>query len=194
MASTKNAGDYSTGARLILNVKTGESCIDDLVRGQFGPAKAEAIFKTTSTLDLNRFPNMRIGMEEEPGSSGKYSIRHFQKILDEVNPSIRIAHESAATKGSKLLNAQPYLAHIETGKASIVENGWNSVFLEEFESFPEGLHDDTVDSSSGAYRLAKNLIGQSPVWGRSAEVQQLQRSLASVSAEQRQKSSVVWGS
>jgi phage terminase large subunit-like protein len=166
MASTKNAGDYTSAPRMLLNIKTQETVIDDMVRGQFGPAKAEAIFKTTSAIDLRTYPqSIRIGMEEEPGSSGKYSIRHFQDILNEVDNSARIAHESAATKGSKMLNAQPYLAHIETRRAGILESGWNQDFLDEFEQFPEGPHDDQVDGSSGAYRLCKNLIGQSPTWG-----------------------------
>jgi predicted phage terminase large subunit-like protein len=194
MASTKNAGDYTSGARLILNIKSGSTVVDHIVRGQFGPAKAEAIFKTTSELDLRTFPqSWHVGMEEEPGSSGKYSIRHFQQILDSVDGSARIAHESAATKGSKLLNAQPYLAHIETGKASILEANWNQDFLDEFESFPEGLKDDQVDSTSGAYRLAKGLIGQSPVWGRGAEVDQLVRQLASRRADPATSSNLTWG-
>jgi len=193
MASTKNAGDYTCGTRLILNIKTQETTLDHLVRGQFGPAKAEAIFKTTSDIDLRTFPkNLGIGMEEEPGASGKYSVRHFQEILNTVNNSARITHESAATKGSKLLNAQPYLAHVETRRAGILEAGWNQDFLDEMESFPEGMHDDQVDSVSGAYRLAKGLIGQSPVWGQSAEVAQKARQLAQTGQTARQ-SAVTWG-
>lgn len=192
MASTKNAGDYTCGTRLILNVKTNETCVDDVIRGQFGPAKAESIFKTTAQLDFNRFPRMRLGMEEEPGSSGKYSIRHFQEILNAVDNSQRLVHESASTKGSKLLNAQPWLAHVETGKCSILESGWNQGFLDEVEMFPEGLNDDQVDSVSGSYRLAKNLIGQSPIWGRSKEVEQLTRELA-MTNKPLGSSSVVWG-
>jgi predicted phage terminase large subunit-like protein len=192
MASTKNAGDYTSRARMILNIKTQETCLDSVVRGQFGPYKAETIFKATSAQDLKMFPRLRVGMEEEPGSSGKYSIRHFQKILDGVDSSVRIVHESAATKGSKLMNAQPYLAHIETGRASILEAGWNQDFLDEFEQFPEGLKDDQVDSSSGAYRLAKNLVGQSPVWGRSAEVAQISREMG-LTGRPPASSALTWG-
>lgn len=192
MASSKNVGDYTCGPRMILNSKTGETTIDDLVRGQFGPHKAESIFKTTSEIDLRTFPNMRIGMEEEPGSSGKYSIRHFQGILDQVNASVRIAHESAATKGSKLLNAQPYLAHVETGRAGLREAGWNQAFLDEFEMFPEGLNDDQVDGSGGAYRLCRNMIGQSSTWGRSREVEQIMRN-AATKPQPGSASAVTWG-
>lgn len=194
MASTKDAGDFTAAPRLLLNVKTGETLIDDLVRGQFGPAKAEAIFKTTSELDLRTYPQcIHIGMEEEPGSSGKYSIRHFQDILSAADTSKRIVHEPAAKKGSKLIAAQPYLAHVQTKRAGILEAGWNQSFLDEFETFPEGLHDDVVDGTGGAYRLAKGLIGQSPIWGRGAQVEQLTRQLASRTIETSRPGGLTWG-
>ena len=196
LASTRNAGDYTVGTRMLLNIKTNQSLIDNVVRGQFGPAAAESAFKATTKQDIALFKRLRVGIEEEPGSSGKYGIRHFQKILDEDSSTagIRIAHESAATKGSKLQNAQPYLAHVEAGNAHLLEATWNEPFLEEMESFPEGLHDDQVDSASGAYRLARNLIGQSPTWGRSKEVTQLAQGLSAARrASEATMGGATWG-
>lgn len=196
MASTKDAGDYSVGARGILNLKTDDFLIDDIVRGQWSPARAEAVFKTVSEQDFRRFPRIRIGMEEEPGASGKYSVRHFQKILDEVQTTIRITADKAATKGSKMLAAGPWIGHIEKGKTGIVESHWNQEFLDELETFPEGSHDDQVDAAGGAFRLAKNLIGQSPVWGRGSEIKQLRQQFAAggqIPGDLANRISTVWG-
>lgn len=196
MASAKNRGDYVVGTRGILNLKTGYFLIDDLVRGQFGPLKTESIFKTTCMQDLRRFPEMRIGIEEEPGSSGTYSVRNFQKILDEVNASIRIIPENASTKGSKLLAAGPYLSAVEKGQVGLLSAGWNQEYLDEVEVFPEGLHDDQVDSSGGCYRMVKGLIGKKPTWGKKPGAANGTRILGAngtIPAELANQIGVVWG-
>jgi len=177
MAATKNAGDYVTGARGILHIKTNKLLIDSIVRGQYGTAGTEAKFTATSRSDLAMFgQQFKFGMEEEPGSSGKYSVRHFKKLLqEEVRAGLTIAAENSAKKGSKLLASQPYLASVEKGNVSLLEADWNQVYLDEIEVFPEGIHDDQVDATSGLYRMLKGLIGQSPVWGRDMNAQQAKK-------------------
>ncbi len=171
MASTKDSGDYTVGARGIYHVKKNTLLIDNLVRGQWNATKAEAMFEATTKQDLRQFGTFQIGMEEEPGSSGKYSVRHFQGILDKINATYKIKAENAASKGSKLLAAGPYIGAIEKGNVSLLEKqDWNQDYLDEVEAFPEGLHDDQVDASSGLWRLLKGMIGQSPVWGRGSDV------------------------
>lgn len=176
MASTKDGGDYSVGCRGILALKTsqymrkGDFLIDHIVRGQLSPAKAEAVFKVTCAQDLRQFPMVAFGMEEEPGSSGKYSVRHFQGILDIDNVGQILQAENAASKGSKLLAASPFIGAIEKGRIGILKADWNQDYLDEIETFPEGLKDDQVDASGGCFRLVSGLIGKSPVWGRAADI------------------------
>lgn len=197
MASTKDAGDYTVGARGIFHRKRRQLLIDSIVRGQWNETRAEAKFKATMERDIRQFPEMRIGMEEEPGSSGKYSVRHFQGILDGIDASKRIQGENAAKKGSKLLAAGPYIAGIEKGQVDLLESSeWNQEYLDEIETFPEGLHDDQVDATSGLWRLLNGLIGQSPVWGRGKDVEtmvQKMRNSNGIPAEMAQNVGIVWG-
>ena len=197
MASTKNSGDYTVGARGILNIKTGHLLIDSVVRGQWNATKVEAMFSATCAQDIRQFPSCQIGMEEEPGSSGKYSVRHFQEILNKVEGCVghKITAENAASKGSKLLAAGPYISAIEKGKIGLLDlQVWKQDYLDEIEVFPEGLHDDQVDATSGLFRLLKGLIGQSPVWGRGKDVDGV---LKGMKAQQGQGLasgvSLVWG-
>lgn len=197
MASTKNSGDYTVGARGILSIRTGQLVLDNIVRGQWNATKAEAMFKSVTEQDFRQFGTFQVGMEEEPGSSGKYSVRHFQTILDSVNASYRIQAENAASKGSKLLAAGPYVAAIEKGHISLLQNQvWNQEYLDEVEVFPEGLHDDQVDATSGLYRLLKGLIGQSPVWGRGGNIDGLRtqiKAAGGIPAHLSNQISTVWG-
>lgn len=194
MASTKDAGDYTVGCRAILNIKTKRFLIDHIVRGQWNETKAEAMFSAIAEQDARIFPNVQIGMEQEPGASGKYAVRHFQKILDKHDTTRRIQAENAASKGSKLLAAGPFIAAIEKGQIDLLDEPlWRQDFLDEVETFPEGLHDDQVDAASGVFRLLNGLIGQSPVWGRSADAKQaLQEAKASGDKLDRSVG-VVWG-
>ena len=47
----------------------------------------------------------------------------------------------------------------EAGNVFLVSADWNDAWLEEFELFPTGAHDDCVDSGSGAFNaLTGNVI------------------------------------
>ncbi len=59
--------------------------------------------------------------------------------------------------GSKISRAEPLAAQAEVGNVTLVKSYWNSVFLDELLTFPNGLHDDQVDAASGAFsKLARS--------------------------------------
>ncbi|MEB3025859.1 hypothetical protein, partial [Parvimonas sp. M13] len=88
---------------------------------------------------------------------------------DDGVPGITVNPHSAVSSGSKLLRSQPFLAALEAGKVYIVRpdpdasadmygatdalesKGWQAAFIEEAETFPEGSHDDQLDSVAIAY-------------------------------------------
>lgn len=177
-ASTKNGGDYTSGTLALWDSLLDHFYIVDISRGQWSPAKAEAAFQTAAESDYRLSQGLKLGMEEEPGSSGKYSARHFQKLLSEKIKG-KTLHASKATT-SKLLNAQPLLAAAEAGKVFMVEGHWNSAFIEEVTTFPESAHDDQMDSTSGCFKLLTGKKPTSASWGRSKEVQQIQQTLTDV--------------
>lgn len=90
-----------------------------------------------------------VGMEQEPGSSGKSLVAYL---------TIRLAGFvvfSERPTGSKWTRAQAFAAQAEAGNVRAVKGEWNAAFLDELCVFPNGRHDDIVDACSGAFnRLA----------------------------------------
>ena len=180
MASTKEAGDFTSGALCFWIKETDRFFIMNIKRGQWSPGKAEAMFTRYTKLDYNNHAPYQVGMEREPGSSGVYSIRHFQRLLKEGEDGISVALKEFPATQSKMLNAQPFTAAAENGKVYILDDaeadphyrsedggkGWVGDFFDELEDFPEGAHDDMIDSVTGAYKLLTGKKGISATIGR----------------------------
>lgn len=174
LASTKEAGDYTSGALCFYCKATGEFFIRNIARGQWSSNRVEMEFQRRVIEDDAAVGSMpyKVGIEQEPGSSGAFTINHFQKIARQAVPGTKI-HEQRATT-SKLLNAQPLLAAAEAGKVFVVcdydeENritGWAKDLYDELEYFPEAENDDQVDSLSNAYKLASGRTFAKPTFGR----------------------------
>ena len=57
----------------------------------------------------------------------------------------------ARATGSKELRANPLSSAAEQGNVRLIRASWNRDFLDEFELFPGGAHDDIVDAANGAF-------------------------------------------
>jgi predicted phage terminase large subunit-like protein len=177
LASTKEAGDYTVGAKCLYDPDTENFYIVELARGQWSSFRVEEEFAAKSNTDRSlamlQGLKYKIAMEEEPGSSGAYTTNHFQGILSANEIFTRIAAQKSTN--SKLLNAQPLLAAAENGKVFVVcldENGeteqWAKNLYNELEDFPEGENDDQVDSLSVAYKEATGKKPLKPTFGRTS--------------------------
>lgn len=184
LASTKEAGDYTSGTLALWDPATDEFYIRHIARGQWSSYRVENEFAKFAGSDnaMARRDHLtyRTGIEKEPGSSGEYTINHFQGILKK--PEVGLGHVKVIphpATSSKLLNAQPLLAAAEAGKVFLVADydeegavtGWAKDFLAELEFFPEGEYDDQVDSTSQAYKTltGRNLV--KPTFGREGGTQ-----------------------
>lgn len=138
--------DWTSGTKM--GVKDGVFYICDVRRTRSTPLGVEALVKQTADLDGKA---VEIQMEQEPGSSGVNTIDHYaRRVLLGFN------FRGKKTTGSKELRAAPLSAAAEAGNVKLVRGSWIGDFLDEFESFPGGAHDDMVDSTSGAHEaLAK---------------------------------------
>lgn len=139
--------DYTVGT--LLSAKDGTYIVEDVIRQRVGPGAVEALVQQTAELDGH---NVAIGLEEEPGASGKLMAAAFIKRLAGWNV------KALRATGDKVTRAMPFLAQAEAGNVKLVRALWNSAWLEEFAAFPVGAHDDQVDSASGAFEL----IGRVP--------------------------------
>jgi predicted phage terminase large subunit-like protein len=170
MASTKEAGDYTSGPRGLFHKNTGDLYIESMKRGQWSAATAEFEFSKAVEEDFELDSDFKIGMEQEPGSSGKYSVRHFEKLAKEKVKGSSVKEFPSTT--SKLLRATTFLAALEHGHVYIVvdhdedlhaddindlKTVWVREYFEELKIFPEAPHDDQMD---GSVVLYQNLSGK----------------------------------
>lgn len=133
--------DYTVGAKLA--IKNGVYYIIDIKRIRAAPPQVEALIKQTAQTDG---VGTRIFMEQEPGSSGVESIDHYNREV-----LIGFAFRGVKTTGSKAERAAPVSSAAEAGNIKLAQASWNTEFLDEFEAFPIGGHDDQVDAVSGAF-------------------------------------------
>jgi predicted phage terminase large subunit-like protein len=74
-----------------------------------------------------------------------------QSLIQELKSSTRLPIISVKPDGDKQARAHAITPLIEAGKVFLPENApWLQDFLDEMSSFPNGLHDDIVDSTTQA--------------------------------------------
>jgi len=117
--------------------------IIDIRRLRGAPPEVEAAIKQTAMLDGRR---TRIYMEQEPGSSGVNTVDYYaRKVLK------GFSFWGIRSTGPKEERAAPVSSAAEAGNVRLVNGRWINDFLDEFEAFPLGSHDDQVDAVSGAF-------------------------------------------
>ena len=145
--SEKNTNpDYTSGIRGYISGDV--FVIDDLQHFRGSPAQNEKRIEQTAKTDGK---DVIITLEQEPASSGKDVIYHYQErvLKDYV---VRADRPS----GQKTDRAKAVSALAEQGKVILkVDTSWNRPFLNEMAAFPpnsESGHDDIVMSVCGLYK------------------------------------------
>ena len=147
-AATANAGCYTVGTLMGLD-KTGGVWVLDVVRGQWDAGKRENIIVATAMSDGT---DVRIGVEQEPGSGGKESA------LDTVKRLAGYAVEVDKVQGKKEARADPFASQMNNGNVYMLKREWNRAYVEELAHFPFGKYKDQVDSSSGGYSMLSRKV------------------------------------
>lgn len=160
LAATQDGGDYMCGAKCFYDKETENFYIANIKRDQLSPEKVEQAVRDCAEGD----GDLKIGIEQEPGSSGKALVNHYQR---NVVPEWKVVPVPATTK--KVIRAQPFLAAAEAGHVYMLKGPWNSAFLKELEDFPTGQNDDQVDTVSAAYTELTGKKVFSVSWGRKNE-------------------------
>jgi predicted phage terminase large subunit-like protein len=164
LGATADAGDYTSGTLMSEDVESGMYYMEDIRRFQKSPKKTEKAIKTVAELDNSIVADVKILIEQEPGSSGKTVVDHYvQDVLK------KFVADGRRVTGDKFVRAQPFFAAAEAGKMRLLRGSWNQAFIDEILQFPDGDHDDQVDSTTGAYN---DLITKRPkagTWGRESK-------------------------
>lgn len=141
--SSKNHDpDYTVG--LLLSLKDGIFYVEHIERFRESPGIVEKSIARLAKLDGE---NTFIGIEQDPGQAGKQEVEYYSKSL--VGFVVKIN----AVTTSKITRARPVSSQAEAGNIKLVRGSWNDDFLTELENFPDGKHDDIVDSFSGAFNI-----------------------------------------
>jgi predicted phage terminase large subunit-like protein len=155
-AATESGGDYTAGVLVSRHPLTGRFYIEHAIRGQWSPAKRNAIIRNIARMDAERYGGVvQIWLEQEPGSGGKESAWISMQELAEFPVHV----ETVSRKGKKAVRAIPLQAQAEVGNVDVVEARWTGPWMDQMCGFPEGNHDDYVDATSGAYRKVAVLSG-----------------------------------
>lgn len=135
--------DYTVGARMS-RTREGLYFVEHVARIRARWQGVKALMRQLAEIDG---PGVAIGVEQEPGASGKALFAEIVQHLAGWNV------RSYPARGDKLTRANPWAAQAEAGNVKLVAGAWVEAFLDECEWFPEGAHDDQVDACSGAFAL-----------------------------------------
>lgn len=174
LAATEDGGDYTAGTLQAYSKKLSMSVIANVIRKQVSIGDVETLVKETAAFDGEE---VTICIEQEPGSSGKGLVTHYQNT---VLPSYKV--EAVPATKAKLVRAQPFLAAAEAGKVYLLEEKisdyssvgadatWHKNFVAEFETFPGGQNDDQIDTAAAGYVFLSGKKVYTASWGRRSPV------------------------
>ena len=150
-ASSENEGDYTVGIKMVLTDED-EYLITDMVRGQFGSGNTkDKIFQTAHDDGVDTTVVIETGV----AAAGRFLFDEWEKQLTGYFV------EQAVPLNSKVDRATPFKNAIIDGKIymDIKNPELRDDLIKEFESFPEGKHDDIVDACAHAYNYLKEFEG-----------------------------------
>ena len=144
--SEKNPDPDWTSGTLMGKTKRNSYIWLDQKRKRDKPTPILELIKECAKKDFEEYGyKYFIGLEQDPGSAGVSEIEWLTREL--AGFQIKIFK---ATK-DKVTRQKPLSAQVGIGNVSMLKGDWNESLLEELESFPEGGHDDQVDTSGGAF-------------------------------------------
>lgn len=133
--------DWTRGLKLF-KYPNGRHLVADLRSLRDTPYKIEDLIKNTASYDTNQ---VKIVSQQDPGSAGVSEASAFTRMLNGYDVHTRLISSDKVTR------AKPVSAQSEAGNIDILRAPWNEDFFTELENFPDGPHDDIVDTLSGAY-------------------------------------------
>lgn len=144
-AGSEGRGDFTVGV-LMARSKEGIFYIEDVVRGQWSPARKDDQIRMAADRDAAKYGRgaVQIWLETEAGIGGTERTQAtIRRLAGHTVKSERVT-------GSKETRAEPLAAQAEVGNVKLLAAGWNRVFLDELCDFPFGKNDDQVDAAAGA--------------------------------------------
>lgn len=145
------AGDPAyTASVLIGKRRGGRYIVADVVNKRLAASEVRILIKMTCADDKKKYGRVIERLPQDPGQAGKEQAQSYVKML--AGYLVKTIPES----GSKESRAEPFAAQWQAGNVDILEAGWNEMYFNELESFPESKFKDMVDASSSAFNEIEN--------------------------------------
>lgn len=148
--------DYVAGCKMSA-MDNGQCIIHGMKHDRLTPSGVEALVEHTAEVDGH---GVSIGIEQEPGASGKTVIASYQ---NEILKSYAVY--AISPTGDKEARAKPLSAACERGEVLLLDGPWIQEFLDELCPFPNVPHDDQVDAAAHAYNMLANENEPITDWG-----------------------------
>lgn len=136
-------GDWAVGTKMS-RTKAGLYFVEHVERLRGTPGEVRAAVKATAEIDGKDVP---IHLEQDPGQAGKDQVASYVRELDGFPVFAR------PKRVDKVTAAGPVSSQVQAGNVKVVRAHWNDAFFSELEQFPEGDHDDQVDTLSGGHAV-----------------------------------------
>lgn len=152
--NSKKKGPAFTAGVKMSKLRNGKFLVHDCKRGRWSSDEREKTIKNIAIADGR---DVRIGIEQEPGSGGKESAENTIKMLAGWNA------DADRPTGDKVYRADPYSVQVNWQNVYLLRGEWNKEFIEEHRFFPVGNFKDQVDAASAAFALL-NKKKKARVW------------------------------
>ena len=143
--------DWTRGMKIGLDA-VGQFWILGVVSNRDTPAAIESMFKATAQQDG---PMVEQWVEHDPGQAGKAQASHWTRAFANIN-----LHFTEVPKTAKEERAKRVSPQCERQNVLLVRGDWTDSFLNELTEFPNGAHDEFVDTLSGGF----NVLTENPVF------------------------------
>jgi len=144
-AGSLGKGDWTAGVKMGMD-HTGRIWVLDVQRVRLDAFRREKLIHQTAVIDGSK---VRIGVEQEPGSSGKESAENTARTLI----GFRVTLNPVSGKGAKEQRWDPLATQINAGNVYYADGPWVKDFKEELKFAPFGSHDDQIDAAAGAMSM-----------------------------------------
>lgn len=133
---TRPDPDWTAGAK-VSRMRDGRICIHHIARLRGRPAEVERTMLNIAAQDGR---GVVVGVAQDPGQAGLVDVERMMAVL--LGYPIEVVR---ATRDKETI-ARTWSSQAEQGRVVLVRGPWNDAFLSEAEAFPDGRHDDQIDS------------------------------------------------
>lgn len=138
--------DYSAGT-LACRMIDQRTAIVDVARFRKSIAGRDAELMAIARADLRAYPGrVKWWIETEAGIQGRERTQHLVRQLQTLGLVVSTEHPT----GNKIHRAEPLASMAEAGNVVLCPGDWRDPFRAEAADFPNGKHDDQIDSAAGA--------------------------------------------